>query len=77
MYDICSIGHITNDKVVTSKTVKYMPGGTAFYFSKALQNLDVNCLLLTAVFILLFEINFGKSFSFSSAIYIIDFVVNK
>lgn len=26
-----------------------MPGGTAFYFSKALQNLDVNFLLLTAV----------------------------
>src|SRR5690349_14851204 len=49
MYDICGIGHITNDKVVTSKTTKYMPGGTAYYFSKALQNLDVKCLLLTAV----------------------------
>ncbi len=49
MYDICTIGHITNDKVVTSKSVRFMPGGTAFYFSKALQHLDINFTLLTAV----------------------------
>lgn len=26
-----------------------MPGGTAFYFSKALKHFDINCMLLTAV----------------------------
>ncbi|MES2647898.1 MAG: PfkB family carbohydrate kinase [Bacteroidota bacterium] len=49
MYDICTIGHITNDKVVTHNSVKYMPGGTAFYFSKALQYFDLNNILVTAV----------------------------
>jgi sugar/nucleoside kinase (ribokinase family) len=49
MYDICTIGHITNDKVVTPNSVKYMYGGTAFYFSKALQYFDTNCMLVTAV----------------------------
>lgn len=49
MYDICTIGHITKDKVVTSQFVKYMPGGTAYYFSKALQPFDSNYMLLTAV----------------------------
>jgi sugar/nucleoside kinase (ribokinase family) len=49
MYDICTIGHITNDKVVTHNAVKYMQGGTAYYFSKALQFFDINCMLVTAV----------------------------
>jgi sugar/nucleoside kinase (ribokinase family) len=49
MYDICTIGHITNDKVVTHNAVKYMHGGTAYYFSKALQFFDINCMLVTAV----------------------------
>ncbi|HVW12758.1 MAG TPA: PfkB family carbohydrate kinase [Mucilaginibacter sp.] len=49
MYDICSIGHITQDKVVTPRSVNYMPGGTAYYFSSALQNLDTNYLLVTSV----------------------------
>ena len=49
MYDICTIGHITKDRIVTSQAVKYMPGGTAFYFSKALKHFDINCMLLTAV----------------------------
>lgn len=35
-HDICCIGHITLDKVVTPASVRYMPGGTAFYFAKAL-----------------------------------------
>jgi sugar/nucleoside kinase (ribokinase family) len=47
MYDICCIGHITSDKVVTTKTVMHMAGGTALYFSSALQNLDINYLLVT------------------------------
>jgi sugar/nucleoside kinase (ribokinase family) len=49
MYDICCVGHITSDKVVTTKTVRHMAGGTAFYFSYAICNLDVNYLLVTAL----------------------------
>jgi len=49
MYDICTIGHITLDKVVTTQSVKFMPGGTSFYFSKALQNFDLNYILVTAL----------------------------
>ena len=49
MYDICCVGHITSDKVVTTKSVMHMAGGTALYFSSALQNLDVNYLLVTAL----------------------------
>ncbi len=40
MKDICCIGHITLDKVITPKFEAYMPGGTAFYFAKALKNFD-------------------------------------
>lgn len=49
MYDICTIGHITLDKVVTTQSVKFMPGGTSFYFSKAIQNFDLNYTLVTAL----------------------------
>ena len=49
MYDICTIGHITLDKVVTTQSVKFMPGGTSFYFSKALQNFDLKYTLVTAL----------------------------
>jgi sugar/nucleoside kinase (ribokinase family) len=49
MYDICCIGHITSDKVVTTQAVMHMAGGTAFYFSHAVCNLDVNYLLVTAL----------------------------
>ncbi len=49
MYDICTIGHITLDKVVTTKSVKHMPGGTSFYFSKAIQQFDINYVLITAL----------------------------
>jgi sugar/nucleoside kinase (ribokinase family) len=49
MYDICCIGHITSDKVATSRSVVYMPGGTAYYFSCAMSQLDVNYLLVTAL----------------------------
>jgi sugar/nucleoside kinase (ribokinase family) len=48
-YDICTIGHITLDKVVTTQSVKHMPGGTSFYFSKALKSFDVNYMLVTAL----------------------------
>lgn len=49
MFDICCIGHITQDRVVTLTSVKFMPGGTAYYFSCALANLDVNYKLITAI----------------------------
>lgn len=49
MYDICTIGHITLDKVVTPQSVKYMPGGTSFYFSKAIQEAQLDYALVTAL----------------------------
>src|SRR5476651_1961810 len=49
MYNICCIGHITSDKVVNGSSVKYMPGGTAYYFSSALNKLPLDYLLVTAV----------------------------
>ena len=49
MFDLCTIGHITLDKVQTTQSVKFMPGGTAFYFTKALKKFDIKYLLVTAV----------------------------
>ncbi|MCR5313201.1 MAG: ribokinase [Bacteroidaceae bacterium] len=37
--DICCIGHITLDKIVTPKSEVYMPGGTTFYFSHGINHL--------------------------------------
>ncbi len=48
--DICCIGHITHDKVITPKFEAHMPGGTAYYFAKALAGLDHSSFkLITAV----------------------------
>ena len=49
MYKICCVGHITLDKVVTTTATMHMAGGTAYYFSSALQNLDTGYLLVTSV----------------------------
>ena len=49
MIDICTIGHLTLDKIVTSQSVTYMPGGTSFYFSKALAHAGINYQLITAL----------------------------
>ncbi|MFT4202730.1 MAG: PfkB family carbohydrate kinase [Chitinophagaceae bacterium] len=49
MYDICCIGHITLDKVVTPQSEVYMPGGTSFYFAHSLYHIDHNFLLVTAL----------------------------
>lgn len=38
--DICCVGHITLDKIITPRHTVYMPGGTAFYFAHAMSNLD-------------------------------------
>ncbi len=48
--EICCIGHITLDKIITPKLEAYLPGGTAFYFAHALAKLDHSGFkLLTAV----------------------------
>jgi sugar/nucleoside kinase (ribokinase family) len=47
--DICCIGHITLDKVVTTRSAVFMAGGTAFYFSNAVSRLNVRYRLVTAV----------------------------
>lgn len=49
MYDICCIGHITLDKVVTPRAVAQMAGGTSFYFSSAIRNMDVSYTLVTSL----------------------------
>jgi sugar/nucleoside kinase (ribokinase family) len=49
MYDICCIGHLTLDKVVTPKASLNMAGGTSFYFSNAIRNMDVNYILITSL----------------------------
>lgn len=41
-HNLCCIGHITLDKVVTPKTTVHMPGGTSFYFSHAISHLDTS-----------------------------------
>lgn len=49
MYDICCIGHITLDKVVTPASTTHMAGGTSFYFSNAIHQMDVSYCLVTAI----------------------------
>ena len=49
MLDICTIGHLSLDKVVTPQSVTYMPGGTSFYFSKALVHSPIRYGLITAL----------------------------
>lgn len=49
-HDLCCIGHITLDKVVTPRNTVHMPGGTSFYFSHAIKHLDdIDYALITAV----------------------------
>ena len=51
MKDICCIGHITKDKIVTPHRVVYMVGGTSFYFACAINQLpnDVSFSLVTSM----------------------------
>ena len=49
MVDICCIGHITLDKVITPSSEVHMPGGTSFYFSYALHKMHVGYRLITAL----------------------------
>lgn len=51
MKDICCIGHITLDKIITPKKTTYMNGGTSFYFAYAINQLPqkVSFQLVTSV----------------------------
>ena len=51
MKDICCIGHITKDKIVTPTSTVYMAGGTSFYFAYAINQLphDVSFSLVTSM----------------------------
>jgi sugar/nucleoside kinase (ribokinase family) len=49
-HDLCCVGHITLDKVITPKNTVYMPGGTSFYFSHAIKHFDdIDYALFTAL----------------------------
>ena len=39
MTDICCIGHITRDKIITPESTVYMAGGTSFYMSYGMNRL--------------------------------------
>lgn len=39
MLDICCIGHITHDRVVTPQSDVHMPGGTSYYFTHGISRL--------------------------------------
>ena len=49
MKDICCIGHITKDKIVTPASTVYMAGGTSFYFAYGMNQLPpvINFQLVT------------------------------
>lgn len=51
MNDICCIGHVTLDKIVTPKQTIFMPGGTSYYFSYGMKHLNnaQNYRLITAL----------------------------
>ncbi|MGM9759062.1 MAG: PfkB family carbohydrate kinase [Parabacteroides sp.] len=50
MHELCCVGHITLDKIVTPKKTVHMPGGTSFYFSHAIKQFtDIDYALVTAV----------------------------
>jgi sugar/nucleoside kinase (ribokinase family) len=51
MKDICCIGHITRDRIITPLQTVYMSGGTSFYFAYAFSHLpkEVSFQLVTKV----------------------------
>lgn len=49
-HELCCVGHITLDKIVTPKNTVYMPGGTSYYFSHAIKHFDdIDYKLVTAL----------------------------
>ena len=52
MIDICCIGHITHDRVITPHSDVHMPGGTSFYFTHGISHLlqgNVSYKLITSL----------------------------
>lgn len=49
MLDICIIGHISLDKIVTPQSVAFRPGGTSVYMAKALRHSGLSYKLVTAL----------------------------
>ena len=50
MHELCCVGHITLDKIVTPKKTVHMPGGTSLYFAHAIKHFDdIDFALVTAV----------------------------
>lgn len=49
MREICCVGHITLDEIITPQTRAHLPGGTSWYFSNAISKLHVDYQLITAV----------------------------
>ena len=51
MKDLCCIGHITRDKIITPKQTVYMAGGNSFYFTYGIRHLpeEVSYQLVTKV----------------------------
>ena len=51
MKDICCIGHITLDKIITPRQTSYLPGGTSYYFAHGIRCLNdaQNFQLITSV----------------------------
>jgi sugar/nucleoside kinase (ribokinase family) len=51
MKDICCIGHLTRDKIITPKNEIQMSGGTSFYFAYGINHLpkDISFQLVTKV----------------------------
>ena len=47
-HTLCCIGYITRDKIVTPSNTVYMPGGTAFYFAKAVSRIGADNFLLVS-----------------------------
>lgn len=45
-HNLCCIGYITQDKVITPQNTVYMPGGTSFYFAHAIKHLNPEGFLL-------------------------------
>ena len=49
-HQLCCIGHITHDKIITPRRTAHQPGGTSYYFSHAIRCLpDINYMLVTAL----------------------------
>ncbi|MBC3787606.1 PfkB family carbohydrate kinase [Spirosoma utsteinense] len=49
MYDICTIGPISNDTIINADTTRCLPGGTAYYVANALQQFPLRQQVITVL----------------------------